>query len=162
MGTDEQFFEQLNKLRDSATVIVGIGNTLKGDDGAGSLVCQQLRRAKVCAGLIDAGTVPENYIQPIIKKNPQNLLIIDAIDFGASSGTISIFKPEQLNSSVFSTHVLSPRLFVDMVCQNIKVDVYFVGIQPAQTQIGQSVSAEVNQAIQWLTHTLTEIFTPEK
>ena len=68
MGTDEQLFEQLNKLRDSATVIVGIGNTLKGDDGAGPLVCQQLRRAKVCAGLIDAGTVPENYIQPIIKK----------------------------------------------------------------------------------------------
>ncbi|GAH55213.1 unnamed protein product, partial [marine sediment metagenome] len=129
---------------------------------AGPLVCQQLRRAKVCAGLIDAGTVPENYIQPIIKKAPQNLLIIDAIDFGASSGTISIFKPEQLNSSVFSTHALSPRLFVDMVCQNIKVDVYFVGIQPAQTQIGQSVSAEVNQVIQWLTHTLTEIFTPEK
>ena len=162
MGTDEQLFEQLNKLRGSKTVIVGIGNTLKGDDGAGPLVCQQLRRAKVRAELIDAGNVPENYIQLIIKKAPQNLLIIDAIDFEASPGTISIFKPEQLNSSVFSTHVLSPRLFVDMVCQNIKVDVYFVGIQPAQTQIGQSVSAEVNQAIQWLTHTLTEIFPPEK
>jgi len=40
--------------------------------------------------------------------------------------------------------------------------VYFVGIQPAQTQLGQSVSVEVNQAIQWLTHTLTEIFPPEK
>lgn len=162
MGTDEQLFEQLNKLRDSATVIVGIGNTLKGDDGAGPSVCQQLRRAKVRAELIDAGNVPENYIQLIIKKAPQNLLIIDAIDFGASPGTIGIFKPEQLNSSVFSTHVLSPRLFVDMVCQNIKVDVYFVGIQPAQTQLGQSVSAEVNQAIQCLTHTLTEIFPPEK
>ncbi|MBA7671106.1 Hydrogenase 3 maturation protease [subsurface metagenome] len=162
MGTDEQLFEQLNKLRDSATVIVGIGNTLKGDDGAGPSVCQQLRRAKVRAELIDAGNVPENYIQLIIKKAPQNLLIIDAIDFGASPGTIGIFKPEQLNSSVFSTHVLSPRLFVDMVCQNIKVDVYFVGIQPAQTQLGQSVSAKVNQAIQWLTHTLTEIFPPEK
>ncbi len=162
MGTDEQLFEQLNKLRDSATVIVGIGNTLKGDDGAGSLVCQQLRRAKVRAELIDAGNVPENYIQLIIKKAPQTLLIIDAIDFGASPGTISIFEPERLNSSAFSTHTLSPRLFVDMVCRNIKggpnVDVYFVGIQPAQTQLGQSISPEVGRAVRRLVRVLTEIF----
>ncbi|MHC4571310.1 MAG: hydrogenase 3 maturation endopeptidase HyCI [Planctomycetota bacterium] len=162
MGTDEQLFEQLNKLRDSATVIVGIGSTLKGDDGAGPLVCQQLRHTKVCAELIDAGTVPENYIQAIIKKAPQNLLIIDAIDFGASPGTVSIFKAEQLNSLVFSTHALSPRLFVDMVRKNIKVDVYFVGIQPAQVQLGQSISPQVSQAIQRLTDVLTEIFPPEK
>jgi len=162
MGTDEQLFEQLNKLRDTATVIVGIGSTLKGDDGAGPLVCRQLRQAKVRAELIDAGTVPENYIQPIIKKAPQNLLIIDAIDFGASPGTISIFKPERLNSLVFSTHALSPRLFVDMVCQDIKVDVYFLGIQPAQVQLGQSVSPQVHQAVQRLADILAEIFPPEE
>ena len=157
MGADQQLFEKLNQLRNSATVIVGIGNTLKGDDGAGPLVCKQLS-GKVCAELIDAGTVPENYIQTIIKKAPQNLLIIDAIDFGASAGTINIFKPEQLNSLVLSTHTLSPRLFVDMVCREIKVDVYFVGIQPAQIQLGQPQSAQVSQAIQWLVGALTEIF----
>lgn len=157
MGADQQLFEKLNQLRNSATVIVGIGNTLKGDDGAGPLVCKQLS-GKVCAELIDTGTVPENYIQTIIKKAPQNLLIIDAIDFGASAGTINIFKPEQLNSLVLSTHTLSPRLFVDMVCREIKVDVYFVGIQPAQIQLGQPQSAQVSQAIQWLVGALTEIF----
>jgi len=163
MASDQQLSEQLNKLRGSKTVIVGIGNLLKGDDGAGPLVCEQLT-GKVCAELIDAGTVPENYIQPIIKKAPQNLLIIDAIDFGASAGTISIFKPGQLNSSVFSTHTLSPRLFVDMVCRNINegesVDVYFVGIQPGQTQVGQSISPEVGRAVERLVRVLTEIFPP--
>ena len=109
--------------------------------------------------MIDVGTAPENYIQPIIKKAPQNLLIIDAIDFGAAAGTINIFKPEQLNSSVFSTHTLSPHLFVDTIRQSIKVDVYFVGIQPAQIGLGQSISPHVNQAVQWLIRTLTEIFT---
>ena len=157
MDTDQQLFEQLNRLHGPKTIIVGIGNVLKGDDGAGPLVCQQLN-GRVCAELIDAGTVPENYIQLIIKKAPQNLLIIDAIDFGVLAGTINIFKPEQLNSSVISTHTLSPRVFVNMVCQNIRVDVYFVGIQPAQTQLGQSISPQVNQAVQWLTRALTEIF----
>ena len=164
MATDQQLLQQLNKLRNSATVIVGIGNVLKGDDGAGPLVCEQLA-GKINAELIDAGTVPENYIQPIIKKAPQNLLVIDAIDFAAPAGTIRIFKPEQLNSHAFSTHALSPRLFVDMVCQNIKSDpalqepdVYFVGIQPAQTQLGQSVSPQVSRAVQQLSKILAEIF----
>jgi hydrogenase 3 maturation protease len=157
MGYKKGLSEQLNKLHNSSTVIVGIGNTLKGDDGAGPLVCEQLR-GKICAEVIDAGTVPENYIQKIIKKAPQNLLIIDAFDFGAPAGTIKIFKTESLNSSAFSTHTLSPRLFVDMVCGNIQVDVYFVGIQPAQMQLGQSQSVPVSKAIQRLVGTLAEIF----
>jgi len=162
MGTDQQLFEQLSKLGGSKTVIVGIGNTLKGDDGAGPLICEQLRHTGVGAELIDAGTVPENYIQPIIKKTPQNLLIIDAIDFGAAPGVINIFKPEQLSSLVISTHILSPHLFLDMIRQDIDVDVYFIGIQPAQTKLGQSVSAAVKEAIQWLVRSLAEIFPPAK
>lgn len=160
MGTGEQLFEQLNKLHGSKTVIVGIGNTLKGDDGVGPLVCQQLRHAKICAELIDAGTVPENYIQRIIKKTPQNLLIIDAIDFQAPPGTIKIFKPEQLNLIVTSTHTLSPRLFADMVSRNIKVDVYFVGIQPAHTRLVDSISPQVCQAARQITQTLIDVFPP--
>lgn len=158
---DKQLFEQLRKFCGSKTVIVGIGNILKGDDGAGPLVCEQLKGGKVCADLINAGTVPENYIQPIIKKAPHNLLVIDAIDFGASPGTIRIFKPEQLNSHAISTHTLSPRLFVDVVCQNIKLDVYFIGIQPAQIQLGQSISHQVSKAIQRLCRALMDIFTPK-
>jgi hydrogenase 3 maturation protease len=162
MSTNKSILQQLNKFRDSSTLIVGIGNVLKGDDGAGPFVCEQLGRAKICAELMDTGTVPENYIQPIVKKAPQNLLVIDAIDFGASPGTIRIFKPEQLNSYTISTHTLSPRLFVDMVCQNIKLDVYFVGIQPAQIQLSQSISPQVSKAIQQLCRALTDIFPPKQ
>jgi hydrogenase 3 maturation protease len=158
MGTSEQLFEQLNKLRSSKTVIVGIGNILKGDDGVGPLVCQYLQDAKASAEAIDAGTVPENYIQRIIKKTPQSLLIIDAIDFQAPPGTIEIFRPERLNSIVFSTHTLSPRLFAEMVSRNIEVDVYFVGIQPAHTRLGDSMSPQVCQAVQQLAQTLIDIF----
>ncbi len=159
MGTSQQILQQLNQLRGSKTLIVGIGNTLKGDDGAGPLVCERLAR-KICAEVIDTGTVPENYIQPIIKKAPQNLLIIDAIDFGASPGTIDLFRPEQISSFTFSTHTLSPRLFIDMITRQIKVDVYLIGIQPAQMQLGQSISNQVSEAIQQLTQTFTEVFPP--
>ncbi|MCJ7730398.1 MAG: hydrogenase maturation protease, partial [Sedimentisphaerales bacterium] len=129
-----------------------------GDDGVGPLVCEQLRQAGIAAEIIDAGTVPENYIQRITKKAPQNLLIIDAIDFGAGPGTIKIFEPHELNAFIVSTHTLSPRLFAELVSRNIKVDIYFIGIQPAQTQLGQSVSAEAAQAAEQLSQSLADIF----
>lgn len=161
MSTDKPLLQQLNKLHGSKTVIVGIGNTLKGDDAVGPLICRNLA-GKIAAELIDVGTVPENYIQPIVKKTPQNLIIIDAIDFGASPGAIDIFKPEQLSSFTFSTHTLSPRLFIDMIAQQIQVEVFVIGIQPAQTQMGQSMSVQVSEAAQQLSQTLAEVFPLKK
>jgi hydrogenase 3 maturation protease len=161
MGAEQEFVEHIKKLRCSRTLIVGIGNTLKGDDGAGPLVCEKLQGMGVAVELIDAGTVPENYIQRIIKKAPENLLIIDAVDFGAPPGTIRVFSPEQLNAHAFSTHTLSPHLFVEMVRRDLEVNVYFAGIQPAQMQFGCSVSADVAEAIQQLCGMLAEIFSPQ-
>jgi len=71
MGTADEVLEKLRKLRGYRTIIVGIGNTLKGDDGAGPLVCQQLY-GKVCAGVMDVGTVPENTFSLSLKA-PQRI-----------------------------------------------------------------------------------------
>jgi hydrogenase 3 maturation protease len=160
MASEQSLFEQLNKLHDSSALILGIGNILKGDDGAGPLVCRQLEAAKISAGLIDAGTVPENYIQRIIKKAPSTLVVIDAIGFGAEAGTIRIFEPAQLNSLVVSTHTLSPRLFIDVIRRSIQLEVYFIGIQPAHTRLGQPASAAVSNAIDKLSAVLMEVFPP--
>ncbi|MHC4617359.1 MAG: hydrogenase 3 maturation endopeptidase HyCI [Planctomycetota bacterium] len=161
MGEEEQLLEKLSELRGSRTVIVTIGNTLKGDDGAGPLVCEKLKERGVSAELIDAGTAPENYIQPVVRKAPRNLLIVDAIDFGASVGAIEIFKPEQLEPTVFSTHRLSPRVFVDMIQKEIDVDVYFAGIQPGGIKVGESVSPQMCRAVQRLTNVILTIFPPD-
>ena len=152
----------LNSLRDTKTIILGIGNILKGDDALGPMICEKLKAAKISSEVIDASTVPENYIQTIIKKSPQNLIIIDAIDFSAEPGTIKIFETEDLNSIVISTHTLSPRIFIDMIRKSIELNVYIIGVQPAQTQLGSSVSQEVKKAIDDLTEILKEVFPPEK
>ncbi len=151
-----QLRDILEKFHREEVLIVGIGNTLKGDDGAGPLVCNQLKDI-LPDGVIDAGTVPENYIQPIIEKAPKLLLVIDAIDSGASAGAITFFKPDQLKSMAISTHTLSPRLFVDVICQSISPQVYFIGIQPGQTQLGRPPTPTVNQAVKSLTDILTDV-----
>ena len=156
MDTPDSLREQLSKICKPHTLIVGIGNTLKGDDGAGVLICQRLKDIDP-EQVIDAGTVPENYIQPIIEKTPNVLLIIDAIDFGACAGAINIFRPDQLSSLAISTHTLSPRLFVDVICRSISPEVYFVGIQPGQTVLGRPLTPEVEQAVKSLTEILSTI-----
>ncbi len=160
MGTD-QHLERLQKLRGSSVLIVGIGNSLKGDDGAGPAVCEQLKDSRISAEVIDTATAPENYIQKIISKAPQNLIVIDAVDFGAQAGEIKIFEPEQLSSHILSTHTLSPRIFIEMITKSIKTDVYFIGIQPAQTEFGKPLSEQIEKAVDIICRMLTEIFPPK-
>jgi len=145
MELSGEVVERLERLRHRRMLIVGVGNTLKGDDGVGPSICQGLD-GKVCAGVLDAGTVPENYIQQIVRKAPEGLLVVDAMYFGAEPGAVMIFQPEQLGSMAWSTHALSPRFFVEMVRGEIEVETLFLGIQPGQCRFGEGLSAEVAEA----------------
>jgi len=156
MSTYDELCEQLKAIRGHSTLIIGIGNRLKGDDGAGCIVCEQLKEIPP-GQVIDAGTVPENYIGPIIEKRPEVLVVVDAVDFGGAAGQVKIFKPEELNSAVFSTHSLSPRLFVDVICQSIPLEVYFVGIQPQDITLGEGLSSQVKEAVGSIAGILAEI-----
>ena len=138
----DEVVDRLNGLRGASVVIIGIGNELKGDDGVGPFLCHQLK-GRVAAKLIDAGTVPENYIQPIIKAKPEKLLVVDAMEFGGEAGEVRIFEVGDISSVVMSTHSLSPRLFVDLIGREIEVEVLFLGIQPEQTRLGGGLSPEV-------------------
>ena len=160
MAAAESLLGRLAKLRNSKTLIIGIGSTLKGDDGLGPLLCEKLK-GKTCAEVISAGTVPENYIQQIVKNKPRNLVIVDAVQMQAPPGTIKILKPAQLDSTVISTHTLSPRVFIDLIARQIEVDIYFIGVQPAQCVLGQSLSTRAAAAVEQLTDIITEIFPPQ-
>jgi len=157
MGVEKQVFQKLSHLRNQKTVAVTIGNVLKGDDGAGPAVCEKLK-GRLSAELVDTGSAPENYIQPIVSKAPDNLIIIDAVDFGGSPGQVKLFEIEQLGKITVSTHTLSPHLFVDMIKAQSDVDVYFIGIQPAHTAIGQPMSPCVAKAVEQLADTLSDCF----
>ena len=147
----------LKTILERRVVIVGVGNTLRGDDGFGPALVARIR-GNCGAVCVDAGTVPENYIQTIARKKPQTLLVVDAMDFGAEPGEIGLFKVEQLGSAAISTHTLSPRLFVDLIRAEIDVQVCFVGIQPAGTGFGESVSVPVGEAVARLSKALKNVF----
>jgi hydrogenase 3 maturation protease len=140
---------QLKDVPFQDALIVGVGNTLRGDDGVGPLVCHELK-AILPDRVIDAGTVPENYIGKIIKKAPRVLVIIDAIDHNAQPGDIRVLRADEINSMAISSHSLSPALFVEVILNDISPDVYIVGIQPKHLSLGRPPSPEANRAIQTL------------
>jgi len=153
--------DQLKEIITPDTLILTIGNTLKGDDAAGPIIAEKLK-PEMPDNIIDAGTTPENYIQPIINKNPKVLLIIDAINFEAPPGSIKLFPPEKIKSMAVSTHAPSPQLFLDVIKSSISPQIHFLAIQPEQTKLGQPVSNPVQQAICSVVKIIAELFqTPQ-
>jgi hydrogenase 3 maturation protease len=158
MEMNRQLLESLAGWHNSKAVILGVGNVLKGDDAAGPLVCERLKESP-SAAVIDAGTVPENYIRPILKTKPDILLIIDAVDFGGSPGEIRVFDPVEIHRFAFSTHALSLHLFVEMLRTHRPVEVRVIGIQAGSCELGGGPSPAVQTAIEMLAATL-EMFHP--
>ncbi len=161
MMRDGELRECLHMLRGLRVVILGVGNVLKGDDGAGPLLCQALQ-GTISVPVIDAGTVPENYLWSVIKAHPQRVLIVDAVDFGGRPGAIGVFHAQQVRDVAVSTHASSLRLLADVLRTEIDIDVLLFGIQPESTQLGRPVSASVRDAIETLTDLLRKAFPAAK
>jgi hydrogenase 3 maturation protease len=157
MESGRALLEALSGLRGSKTVILGVGNVLKGDDAAGPLICEAVQ-GDVSAAVIDAGTVPENYIRPVIRAAPENLLIVDAVDFGETPGGVRVFDPDAVAAFALSTHALSFHLFADMIRQEMALEILVLGIQPAHTKMGEKISPAVWESINVVAEVLRELF----
>jgi hydrogenase maturation protease HycI len=161
MSSHKNLRDILARWAKSQTVIVCIGNTLKGDDGAATILYNKLA-GKIKAELIDAGTVPENYIQHIVKKAPQNIVLIDSADFGGRAGEIRIFSAKQIPEVALSTHVMSLRLLADMLKRQSCANVCLLGIQPQQLGLGSGLSDAADKAVEKLTRLFIELFGADK
>jgi hydrogenase 3 maturation protease len=153
----DQVRSALQSFSASNAVIVCIGNELKGDDAAGPLLYNKLKDNIGC-DIINAGMVPENYIQTIIKKDPANIIVIDAVDFGGAAGEIRLFADNEVPEIALSTHVLSPRMFFDMIKTQCDAEICLIGIQPENTGLNQNLSNMVNRSANELSNIFMEIF----
>jgi hydrogenase 3 maturation protease len=110
-------------------IILGIGNTLRSDDGAGSVLASRIKDG-VSFLVWDAGLNPENYLNRIIKEKPDSLVIIDAADFGGKAGEFRISEADQIQTSnLFSTHII------------------VLIIQPKTIALGDTLSPEVSATL---------------
>lgn len=127
-------------------VIVGIGNTLRGDDGCGPALIERLQ-GKINAVCIDAGTAPENYTGKIIKEKPETILIVDAVHLGLTPGKYDILKGRDILKSGFTTHDMSPNMFIDYLSKETGAQVYMLGVQPKAVSFGDNMSRNMEEAL---------------
>ncbi len=134
-------------------VIVGIGNTLRGDDGAGPELIKSLkfkvksleRNSQLC--LIDVGAVPENFLQKIVGHKPDVILLVDAVNLGKPAGSVEIIEAENLKEESFSTHNASLKLTIEYLKKETKANIFLLGIQPKNIGFGKRMSPEVKKSI---------------
>ena len=142
--------EHLKSHLQGKVVLLGIGNTLRSDDGAGSLLASRLKDT-VPYIVYDAGANPENYLGKIIKDNPDNIIIVDAADFAGKPGEIRLLEGQELKTSnLFSTHNASISLTINYLQSSIGADIIILIIQPKSTVFGDSLSSQVDNAVKTL------------
>jgi hydrogenase 3 maturation protease len=128
-------------------VILGFGNTFRSDDGLGAILASRLKEKLPCI-VYDSGSSPENYLGKIIKDKPDNVVIIDAVDFGAKPGEFNVFEGSDIQTiNFFSTHDSSISLVINYLQNNLKVDIIILAVQPKTTAFGDNLSPEVNQTL---------------
>jgi len=127
-------------------VIVGIGNTLRGDDGFGPALIERLR-GKVNATCIDAGSAPENYAGRIVKEDPDTVLLVDVVQMGLEPGQYRILQTEHILECGMSTHDASCRLLIEFIENQTKADILMLGIQPQSTSLGEAMSGRLLEAL---------------
>ena len=147
-----------------ATLVLGVGNPMKGDDGVGPYVATRL--ASACADgqpavppstmrAIDCGTTPENYTSVVRQLRPDVLVIVDAAEMGLGVGEFRIIPPDRVGALGLSTHSMPLSLFMSYV-RGLASKVVLLGVQPLGMVFGTGLSAEVTAAGEAVVSVITQ------
>lgn len=157
-NSTDSLYPEITENISGKTILVGIGNPMRGDDGAGPALIDSIA-GRISAECINAGSVPENYLEKIVLLHPQTVLLIDAADFNGEPGEIRFFNPDDALNGICSTHTGSMELINAYLHSRIPVvNVFIIGIQPLTVQFDTSISKEVQQAVDTLTFIFLKVF----
>lgn len=130
---------ELQDILRGRVTIVGVGNTMMGDDGFGPGLIDDLK-GKTSAEVLNAGPTPENHIKAIRNSKPDTVLMVDAADLGANIGDMKLLRKKDIPLYGLSTHNASLALFFDFLKAETKAEVYLLGIQPGKCAMNTPLS----------------------
>lgn len=112
-------------------VLLCVGNSMMGDDGAGPLLAERFQAEPQGDWvLIDGGSAPENDVVAIREMHPDRLLIVDATEMGLNPGEIRVINPDDIAEMfMMTTHNMPLNYLVDQIKADVG-EVIFLGIQP--------------------------------
>ena len=136
--------------------VVGVGQRLRGDDGAGPAVAQRLAPlADATLLVVDAGHAPENCLGPIVRFRPDAILFVDAARGGLAPGELIWLRPDEADSRGGSTHALSLAMLAGYLSAETGAAVHVLGIEPGEMAFGEGLSPVVDAAVEQAAATLS-------
>ena len=130
--------ELAHRLKGAKRVaVLGVGSELRGDDIAGILVLESLKKNKkayrrgVKLETFEGSTAPENVTGEIRTFKPTHIIIVDSADIGEKPGSVLLLRADEVGRGIsFSTHKIPPKILIDYFAHTMKSEIVIIGIQP--------------------------------
>ncbi|HVC28893.1 MAG TPA: HyaD/HybD family hydrogenase maturation endopeptidase [Gammaproteobacteria bacterium] len=150
MSVDDPFKQR------AAVLVLGLGNTLLGDDGAGVQVVHQLRTSRRTSSgvrFVDGGTLSFSLLDDI--ESTDALIVVDAAQLGEDPGSVHIYQDLAMDQFLLSkrscsVHEVSLSELLDMsrLTGHLPARRAFVGIQPEVIDWHTEVSPSVRPGLE--------------
>ncbi|OLS24348.1 MAG: Hydrogenase 3 maturation protease [Candidatus Heimdallarchaeota archaeon LC_2] len=127
-------------------IIIGLGNPIKGDDGAGVYITEKLKgsQKKNSINILSCYNSPANYLGKIVKFNPDFVLFIDAVYHpNFILGDIVIINPNKiLELESFTTHYQNYSVILDFLNKELNktLDYLVLGINVEEMELADDIS----------------------
>ena len=143
------------------TLVAGVGNVLRGDDGFGVAVAERLARASLPAGVtvVETGIAGIALVQEL-QCGWDSLVLVDAVDRGRPPGTVMVIEPEvvdvqqlswkERNDLIADMHLATPDrvLVLARALGALPAWVRIVGCQPTDAEsVKEGLSVVVSAAV---------------
>jgi len=134
-------------IKNKKVVFVGIGNTLRGDDGIGCYFVEELSKKikndKI--NFINAGLCVENYLSKIVKLNPEVVIFVDAYR-GEVEQPYLLLNKDEIQNLTFSTHNISLVTIIEFLEKDLTdTQFYVLAIKPQSLKIQEGISEETKK-----------------
>lgn len=126
-----------------ATLFIFVGNTLRGDDGAGPYIFERLSGVGSHIRLMNVGDRPENCIDDAVTAAPAKTVIVDAADFGGIPGEARVIPHEFIPDTTLSTHTFPLKVIAGILQEDTGSEVIFIGIQSKEISWSEQLTPEV-------------------
>jgi hydrogenase maturation protease len=135
------------------TLVIGLGNPLMADDGAGVAVLERLRAdwdIPPEVELIDGGTWGMNLL-PMVEST-RDLILVDAIRSGAAPGTLTVLERSELPryfALKLSPHQIDLREILALAELRglLPESLVAIGIEPARVEMEMRLSPRVSAGL---------------
>ena len=137
----KQKLETILNRKNKIILFTGVGNVLRSDDGVGVFIVSGIETRNHISTLLVEVSI-ENYINKINTISPDILIIADCLDFNREPGYADIIPVGQINEFTISSHNISLK----RVSEFLKMEVYVLGVQPADLRVGEHLTPVVKES----------------